>query len=108
MRHGLYGMAEFFTPLLIVAMGGRSWGARVAGGILLGGLSYLVQHELRERGNQGRFWPVAVLVGNELDLNGSAIRGGVAVDEATDNNKQLTNHQINKYGHAVKGGKPYE
>ena len=55
--------------------------------VLLGGLSDLVQHELgdgvgegRSHGQKGRVGLVAALVGDELDLNGGAVRGGVAVE----------------------------
>ena len=46
----------------------------------------MVQHELRDwvwelggHGQQVRFRLVAVLVGDELDIDGSAVRGSVAV-----------------------------
>ena len=56
------------------------------GGILLGGEGDLVQHELWDwvgegggHGQQGRIRLITVLIGDKLDHNISAVRGGVAV-----------------------------
>ena len=56
------------------------------GGVLLGGEGDLVQHELGDwvgeggcHGQKGRLWLVTVLIGDKLDFDGGAVRGGVAV-----------------------------
>ena len=58
----------------------------IAVGVLCGGLSDLVQHELgdwvgecRGHGQQGRLGLETILIGDELHFNGGAVRGGVAV-----------------------------
>ena len=56
-------------------------------GVFLSSKGDLVQHELGDgvgegggHGQKGRVGLVAALVGDELDLNGGAVRGGVAVE----------------------------
>ena len=94
MRHALSSWRYCSTRLLVVAVSRRRWWAIsrsrwwaiTPGGVLLGGLSDLVQHELGDwvgegggHGQQVRLGLVTVLIGDELHLNVGAIRGGVAV-----------------------------